>query len=186
VELKKVNLSKNALKTLDGLTYCTGLTFLNISENQVRTDATTPVVPYSYNLRRIRARASPVGKCVEVACLLVVHLQIETLAGLHKLGLLAVLNASKNSLTHIEGIARLGKLKALILNDNKLKRIPHLAKLAELNTLGMTQRLLCPMVASWCCLERTDAALFSSCVFRAESYRSRLTRSIVFLCSELQ
>lgn len=35
IELKKVNLSKNELKTLDGLTYCTGLTFLNISENQV-------------------------------------------------------------------------------------------------------------------------------------------------------
>jgi Leucine-rich repeat (LRR) protein len=48
-----------------------------------------------------------------------------------------VLNASKNSLTHIEGIARLSKLKALILNDNKLKRIPHLAKLSELNTLGI-------------------------------------------------
>jgi hypothetical protein len=73
--------------------------------------------------------------------LLDAHLQIETLAGLHKLGLLAVLNASKNSLTHIEGIARLGKLKALILNDNKLKRIPHLAKLAELNTLGMDTAL---------------------------------------------
>lgn len=36
VELKKVNLAKNALKNLDGLMYCSGLTFLNVSENQVR------------------------------------------------------------------------------------------------------------------------------------------------------
>lgn len=50
---------------------------------------------------------------------------------------LSVLNASNNSLTHVEGVARLAKLKALILNHNKLKRIPHFGRLAELNTLGM-------------------------------------------------
>ena len=116
VELRRINLSRNYLQNLEFLTYNKGLTFLDVSENQI-------------------ASLNDVRHLNKLTGMFLIKKSYFFLKILIFFSL--VLNAGLNKIPDLGPINRLSNLNALILNKNSIRSVPNLSSLKFLNTLSL-------------------------------------------------
>jgi len=110
---------------VSGLDVCTSLIRLDLSDNQLTTNAIAPVAALP-NLKWLSIANNNV-KCIKC---------------LQSLGTLEVLNASHNEIEGKVSVGRMTELKALVLSNNKIQTVGGLEKLRKLDTLILSHNSL--------------------------------------------
>ncbi|KAJ1980018.1 hypothetical protein H4R34_002613 [Dimargaris verticillata] len=153
IDLRKLNLSKNALastEAIQGILDLTSLTWLNLAHNQlpkcdvIRYMSRLTVLNISHNqLNRVPLTITScpdikalilnhnqivavehVGDLPQLATLVLSHNRIETLPPLKRNTALIKLSVAHNAIRTIPDFSHLTQLKELRLNDNKIMAIP--------------------------------------------------------------
>ena len=136
--LKKLDLSYNQIRKLEGLERLTSLTKLRLRSNQISKleglERLTSLTKLSLSDNQI-SKLEGLERLTSLAELYLLDNQISKLEGLERLTSLATLELSGNQIRKLEGLDRLTSLTKLSLSDNQISKLEGLERLTSLAEL---------------------------------------------------
>ncbi|KAJ3125288.1 hypothetical protein HK098_000413 [Nowakowskiella sp. JEL0407] len=149
VNLHKLNLSQNNLKTaesLAGFQYNAELTWLNLSNNQLESlegfEKLKKLLVLNLSHNRVNRISHHISSCTELKALILNNNEIRKMENLSTLKKLTTLVISHNQIDEVTGIAALTSLNKLSAAHNRIRIFPTLSTNIELAELKLNDNKL--------------------------------------------